>query len=169
MEAKDVQMEEGVARVMRGEGLSMWIFDELVTHKVTAEQTGGAYSLFEVASRLKEGGPPPHVHHREDEGFWVLEGEYEFVVEGRATRAGAGSLVYVPRGKLHTHKNVGEKPGRMLIIQTPGGLYEGFFGEVGEPAADGSCPLRSEGPQNMGKIAAIAAGYGIEIPPTPGR
>jgi mannose-6-phosphate isomerase-like protein (cupin superfamily) len=169
VESNRDKVGEEVAYVPPGEGsTSLWVFGELVTCKVQSHQTGGAYSLFETVTQ-PGGGPPPHVHHREDEGFWVLEGEYEFVVEGRATRAGAGSLVYVPRGKLHTHKNVGEKPGRMLIIQTPGGLYEGFFGEVGEPAADESCPLRSEGPQDMGKIAAIAAGYGIEIPSTPGR
>ena len=166
MEAKDEQMEEGAAHVMRGEGRSMWIFGELVTYKVTAEQTGGAYSLFEVVTR-PGGGPPPHVQHREDEAFYVLEGEYEFVVEGRTINAGAGSLIYVPNGNLHSYENAGEKPGRMLIIQTPGGLSEGFFGEIGQPAADGSWPPGSEGSQDMGKIAAIAAGYGIEIPPPP--
>lgn len=166
MEAKNEQIEEGVAHVMRGEGYSVWIFGELVTYKVTAEHSGSAYSLFEVASRPGEGGPPPHVQHRHDEAFWVLEGGYEFVIEGRATRVGAGSLIYVPRGKLHTHKNMGEEPGRMLIIQTPGGLYEGFFGEIGELTADGSWPLDSEGPVDIGEVAAIAAGYGIEIPPT---
>ena len=60
-------MAEGVAHVMWGEGRSMWIFGELVAYKVTAEQTGGAYSLFEVASG-PGGGPPPHVQHREDRG-----------------------------------------------------------------------------------------------------
>jgi mannose-6-phosphate isomerase-like protein (cupin superfamily) len=119
----------------------MWIFGELVTYKVTAEQTGGAYSLFEVMSRPEEGGPPPHVQHREEEAFYVLEGEYEFLVEGRILRAGTGSLLYVPRGNLHAHRNVGEGVGRMLVNQTPGGLHERFFEEVGEPATDGSRPI----------------------------
>jgi mannose-6-phosphate isomerase-like protein (cupin superfamily) len=162
LEAKDEQMAEGVAHVMWGEGRSMWIFGELVAYKVTAEQTGGAYSLFEVASG-PGGGPPPHVQHREDEAFWVLEGEYEFVVEGCATRAGAGSLVYVPRGKLHAHKSSGDKPGRMLIIQTPGGLYEHFVGEIGEPAACESKPPVPNRPADTRKITEVAAGYGIEI------
>jgi mannose-6-phosphate isomerase-like protein (cupin superfamily) len=167
LEAKDEQMEEGAAHVMRGEGRSMWIFGELVTYKVTAEQTGGAYSLFEVVTR-PGGGPPPHVQHREDEAFYVLEGEYEFVVEGRTINAGAGSLIYVPKGNLHSHENAGEKPGRMLGSQTPGGLHEHFLEEVGEPATDES-RLVSEGPAGIGKIAAIAAEYGIEIPLTPDR
>jgi len=52
----------------------------------------------------------------------VLEGEYEFVLEGRTLRASMGSLIYVPKGTLHAHKNVGEGVGRMLVSQTPGGL-----------------------------------------------
>jgi quercetin dioxygenase-like cupin family protein len=164
LEAKGEQMAEGIAHVMRGKGRSMWVFGELVTYKVTAEQTGGAYSLFEVASR-PGGGPPPHVQHREDEAFWVLEGEYEFVVEGRATRVGTGSLVYIPRGKLHAHKYSGDKPGRMLIIQTPGGLHEHFFGEIGQPATYESKPPVSRGLADTGRVVEIAAEYGIEIPP----
>jgi hypothetical protein len=98
----------------------------------------------------------------------VLEGEYEFVVEGRTINAGAGSLIYVRKGNLHAHKNVGDGPGRLLVSQTPGGLHEHFFEEVGEPATDES-RLVSEGPAGIGKIAAIAAEYGIEIPLTPDR
>ena len=166
MEAKDERMEEGAAHVMRGEGRWMWIFGELVTYKVTAEQTGGAYSLFEVATR-PGGGPPPHVQHREDESFYVLEGEYEFVVEGRTMKTGSGSLIYVPRGNLHAHRNVGEGVGRILVSQTPGGLHERFFEEVGELATDGSRPIPEEAP-TVERVVEIAAEYGIEIPP-PGR
>jgi mannose-6-phosphate isomerase-like protein (cupin superfamily) len=168
LEAKDEQMEEGAPHVMRGEGRSMWIFGELVTYKVTAEQTGGAYSLFEVMSRPEEGGLPLHVQHREDESFYVLEGEYEFVVEGRTINAGAGSLIYVPKGNLHAHNNVGEDIGRMLVSQTPGGSHERFFEEIGEETKDGSTPPGSEDPPDMESIAKIAAEYGIEMP-LPGR
>ncbi len=164
MEAKDEQVEEGAAHVIRGEGRSVWIFGDLLTYKVTAEQTGGAYSLFEVMSRAGEGGPPPHVQHREDECFYVLEGEYEFVVEGRVLRAGTGSLLYVPRGHLHAHRNVGEGVGRMLVSQTPGGLGERFFKEIGEARRDGFTPPVSEEPQDAKRIARIAAAYGIEMP-----
>ena len=156
-------MEKGVSQVPPGEGeKSLRVLGELVTYKITSYQTGGAYSLFEVVTH-PAGGPPPHVQHREDEAFYVLEGEYEFVVEGRTTRVGAGSLIYVPRGNLHAHKTVGEEPGRLLVSQTPGGLHERFFEEVGLPATDESRSPVSGGPQDTGKIAAIAAKYGIEI------
>jgi mannose-6-phosphate isomerase-like protein (cupin superfamily) len=134
------KIETGVAHVRPGEGSkSLWVLGELVTCEITSEWTGGAYFLFEVVTR-PGGGPPPHVQHREDESFYVLEGEYEFSVEGRTMKTGSGSLRYVPRGNLHAHKNVGDRPGRMLGSQTPGGLHEHFLEEVGELATDGSRP-----------------------------
>ena len=159
-------MEIGVTHVPPGEGRSLWVLGELVTYKTTSERTGGAYSLFEVTTQPGN-EVLPHVQHREDESFYVLEGEYEFLVEDHAIRAGGGSLIYVPRGNLHAHKNVGTTTGRMLLSQTPGGLHERFFEEVGEPTMDGSEPLVSEGPQDMRRIIAIAVKYGIEIPPPP--
>ena len=157
------ESEKGFAYVPPGEGTrSLWVFDELVTHKIPSHHTGGAYSLFEVTTE-PGAGPPPHVNHREDESFYVLEGEYEFLSGTETIRAGAGSLLYVPKGTLHSHKNVGEGVGRMLVTQTPGGLYERFFEQVGEPAMDGSEPP-VDVPQDMGRIVAIAVRYGIEIP-----
>jgi quercetin dioxygenase-like cupin family protein len=139
----------------------LWVLGELVTRKVAGEQTGGAYSIFEVVSQ-PQGGPPPHIQHREDECFYVLEGEYEFLVEGRTLRMPAGSLLYVPKGTLHAYRNVGEGTGRMLVNQTPGGLHERFFEDLGKPAEDTSTPGPEE-PPNAQRIGAIATKYGIEI------
>jgi quercetin dioxygenase-like cupin family protein len=139
----------------------LWVLGELVTRKVASEQTGGAYSIFEVVSQ-PQGGPPPHIQHREDECFYVLEGEYEFLVEGRTLRMPAGSLLYVPKGTLHAYRNVGEGTGRMLVNQTPGGLHERFFEDLGKPAEDTSTPGPEE-PPNAQRIGAIATKYGIEI------
>jgi mannose-6-phosphate isomerase-like protein (cupin superfamily) len=164
VKTEEEEMERDVSQVPPGEGSkSLWVLGELVTYKITSNQTGGAYSLFEVVTQPEEGGPPPHVQHREDEAFWVLEGEYEFVVEGRTMRVGARSLIYIPRGNLHTHKIMGEEPGRLLVSLTPGGSHERFFEEIGEPAMGEAWPPVSGGPQDMGKIAAIAAEYGIEM------
>ena len=168
MRTEEEKMEKGVSQVPPGEGCkSMWVLGELVTFKITADHAGGAYSLFEVVTQ-PNGGPLPHVQHREDEAFYVLEGEYEFLDEDLTRRVSTGSLVYVPKGNLHTHKNVGERPGRMLVSQTPGGLHERFFEEIGEEASDEAAPPGSEGPQDMREIAAIATEYGIEIPLPPG-
>jgi mannose-6-phosphate isomerase-like protein (cupin superfamily) len=140
------------------------VLGELVTCKVTAEQTGGAYSLFEVVSQPLD-GPLPYIEHQEDECFYVLEGEFEFLDNDRTLRAGAGSLIYTPRGNLRAYKNVGDDPGRMLVSQTPGGLHEMFFEEVGEEAVDKVNPPVVEGPPDAERIVAIATKYGIEIPP----
>jgi mannose-6-phosphate isomerase-like protein (cupin superfamily) len=167
-EIVETNQEEIETSVAPGKGSkSLWVFGELVMWKITSYQTGGAYSLFEVATR-PGGGPPPHVQHREDEAFYVLEGEYEFLVEGRTINAGAGSLLYVPRGNLHTYNNAGEEPGRMLVSQTPGGLHERFFEEIGEERKDGSTLPVSEDAPDMQRISKIAGEYGIEIPLAPG-
>jgi quercetin dioxygenase-like cupin family protein len=134
-----------------------------VTCKVTSGQTGGAYSLFEIVTR-PGAGPPPHVQHWEDEAAYVLEGEYEFVVEGATMRTSRGSLVYVHRGRLHTYENVGGKPGRMLVVHTPGGLYERVLEEAGgatEPHEPGNPRTTSD----FERIAKTASRHGIEIPP----
>ena len=73
------------------------------------------------------------------------------------------------KGNLHTYKNVGYKPGRMLVSQTPGGLHERFFEEIGKPAADKSRQPVPESSSDAVRIVEIAAKYGIEIPPTPDR
>jgi gentisate 1,2-dioxygenase len=93
-------------------------------------------------------------------------GEYEFLIEGRTTRTSAGSLIYVPRGNLHAHKNVGEEPGRMLVTHTPGGLHERFFEEVGEPTTHSPTLPVPEEELDATAVVRIAAKYGIEmIPP----
>ena len=158
-------MRKAVAHVAPGEGRrSLWVLSDLVSYKIPSHQTGGAYSLFEVTTQ-PGGGPPPHVNHREDESFYVLEGHFEFSSGDESLRVGAGSLLYVPKGTLHTHKNVGEDVGRMLVSQTPGGLYERFFEEVGKSAEGGDCgSLVFEDHQDLERFAEIAAEYGIEIP-----
>ena len=167
VDVEEKGLKRGVAQLLRGEGRSLWVLGELITFKTTSERTGGAYSLFEVTTQ-PGGGVLPHVQHREDESFYVLEGEYEFLEDEGTTRAGAGSLIYVPRGNLHAHKNVGTTTGRLLVSQTPGGLHERFIEEVGEPATEKSRPPIAEGWQGVGRIVKIAAEYGIEIPPPPG-
>ena len=160
-------MNSSAVHVGSGEGRTVRMAKaQLITRKVSREQTGGAYSLFEVA--VDPGGRErPHVQHREDECFYVLGGEFEFVIEGARIEAGIGSLIYVPRGNLHAFQNMGETTGRMLVSQTPGGAYEGFVEEVGEPVTgEGRLQAAAGSPNNAEKLAAVGAGYGVEtVPP----
>jgi quercetin dioxygenase-like cupin family protein len=160
------QRGEAAVNTPPGQGKrTLWVLGEAVTYKVSSRRTGGAYAMFEVATP-PGAGPPPHVQHREDESFYVLEGEYEFLMEGSTIRAGAGSLLYFPKGTLHAHNGVGEGVGRMLVTQTPGGLYERFFEELGKVAeGDDAEPPVFEEQADAESIVATAAKYGIEIPP----
>jgi mannose-6-phosphate isomerase-like protein (cupin superfamily) len=113
------------------------------------------------------GGAPPHIHPREDESFYVVDGEFEFSRDGETIKAGPGSLVYVPRGSLHAFENVGGGRGTLLLSQTPGGLHERFFEEVGEEATDSTTPPVAAGPPDIPALVAAAARYGTEIPTPP--
>ncbi len=162
---REETMEKRVAHIPPDEGAtSLWVMGVLATYKVPSQWTGGAYALFEVATQPGS-GPPPHIHHREDESFYVIEGEYEFLVDERTVMAQAGSLIYVPKGCLHAHHGLGEGVGRMLVSQTPGGLYERFFEAVGKPVYGDGRPLVFEDQPEVGRIAEVAAYHGIEIPP----
>ncbi len=111
-----------------------------------------------------QAGPPPHIHHTQDETFYVLEGELEFVIEGAVTRAVAGSVVRVPKGVLRVYKKVGTGSAKSVVVFTPGG-FEGFFKEVGEPATKASSPLA--GPPEVERLLLAAPKYGLEISPPP--
>ena len=152
-----LQVGPGEGRCVRMAGT------QLITRKVGSEQTGGAFSLFEVAVEPR-GGSAPHIQHREDEYFYVLEGKFEFVIEGSRLEAAPRSLIYVSRGNLHAFKNIGEATGRLLVSQTPGGLHERFIEEAGEPLAaeETTSPAKQEMP-DIERLLAIGAKYGVEI------
>ncbi len=119
---------------------------DLIMLKARSADTDGTFALLEERTP-PQGGPPPHIHHQEDEALYVPEGGLESLVDERTMRASAGSFFYVPRGTLHTFKNVGMSPtSRVLGVIGPAGL-EKFFEEVGEPATKGaSAP---EGPPDV--------------------
>jgi quercetin dioxygenase-like cupin family protein len=121
------------------EGERYWIAGDTLTFKATAADTGGAYTLVDVLAAPGE-GPPPHIHDNEDETFYVLDGRFEILVAERLIDAGPGTFALVPRGTVHRFRCVDDRPGRILVMFTPGGL-EGFFREAGIRAAgDGQAP-----------------------------
>ena len=156
--------ERGATHVPPGEGRKLWVTDELMTFIASGEDTGGAYSLTD-STVPPQGGPPPHIHHREDEAFWVLEGELEVFVGRSRFKAGAGSFVHLPKGVLHSYENVGSGPVRFLTLIVPAGL-EKFFEKVGKPGTDPSSPPPFE-EADIDKLLALAPKYGVEIPPPP--
>jgi mannose-6-phosphate isomerase-like protein (cupin superfamily) len=142
-----------------GEGPSNWFLANRITVKATADLTGGAYGLIE--SWIAPGfSPPLHVHHREDEAFWVLEGEVSMRCGDRTFRAAAGSFVFLPREVPHTFVVEGDAPARMLTLLTPGG-GEQFFVAAGRPAEHDGLP--PAGPPDIEALKRVGAQYGSDI------
>src|SRR5947208_9683114 len=127
----------------------------------TGEDTNGKYALWE-AIVPPGGGPPPHVHSREEEGFYVLEGEITFTVNGERVVAGAGTFANMPVGTPHSFKNESDRPARMLISVAPAGLERMFF-EVGVPLDEGATTALPPTQEEIEKLLAVAPMYGIEI------
>jgi mannose-6-phosphate isomerase-like protein (cupin superfamily) len=145
-----------------GQGESFWVLGDHYTFKAASEETLGSLAVVEILA-FPQNGPPPHIHGREDESFYVLDGTFSVLDGGQWFEAGAGAFVRIPKGTLHTYKNVGVRPGRVLVILTPGG-FENFWREIGEPAhQDSNPPAPPEG--ILEKVIALAPKYHLEIPP----
>ena len=132
---------------------------ELVTVLARAEETGGAFGLME--GLLTRGAdPPPHVHHREDESFFILEGTLGVRGGDDSFTAVPGSFVFCPRDTRHL-LTVESDEVRLLTFITPGGL-EPFFVELGEPAHDRTFPAVTLEP-DVERIVTLAGHYGVEV------
>ena len=143
-----------------GEGDSFWVLGDLYTFKVTGKQTNGAFTVMDQVIQ-PQSGPPPHIHHREDEAFYVLSGRFSFLCGDKQSIFEAGSFIYVPKGTLHTFKNIDAQQGRLLVTITPAGL-EDFFYRIGTPAADLATPPAFD-PGVIDKLMQLAKDYQLDI------
>lgn len=149
--------------IMRGvDAPSHWLLTTLISPLVGPRETGGAYTAF-VAVAMGPGGPPPHRHAREDELFYVIDGEFEFVFGESRLRGGPGACVFLPKGIVHTYNNVGSGSGTLFGAVWPSG-FEAFAAEAGEACTDRSCPPEV-GPATFAKLGAASAKFGIEMLP----
>ena len=143
------------------QGRTIAVVGDVYRFLATGEETNGKYALFE-ALVPPGGGPPPHVHSREEEGFYVLDGEITFTVNGERVVATAGTFANMPVGTPHSFKNESDRPARMLISLAPAGLEQMFF-EVGVPLAQGTTTAPPPTKDEIEKLLAVAPGYGITI------
>jgi quercetin dioxygenase-like cupin family protein len=130
-----------------------------ITVKTDGARTGGAMAVVETA--VPPGyGPPKHVHAKEDEMFYILEGQFRLWRGDETLEAGPGTVAFLPRNVPHTYQNVGSSPGRLLVTITPAG-FEGFFREVSKRGLSA--------PKDMDEINAVADEYGLKFvgPPPP--
>jgi mannose-6-phosphate isomerase-like protein (cupin superfamily) len=151
--------------VRAGEGESVWSLGGRFTVKLDSGNVAGRFVLVEsLAWRATE--PPLHIHHNEDEAWYVLSGHMTFHVAGDAYEAGAGTFVLAPQGLPHTF-TVDEEPTRVLVFATPGG-FEHFAMELGSPASSDVMPNELTMP-TPDVLEPVAQRYGIEVVGPPWR
>jgi quercetin dioxygenase-like cupin family protein len=152
----------GAFRLGPEEGEARWWLGSLTTIKATGEDTGGRYALVEVLEPAGAEGPL-HVHHAEDEGFWVLAGRVTFTVGEDTFEAGPGTFVFAPRDVPHTYR-VHSEGARLLFILSPAGL-EGFIRAASEPAITRTIPAGDGDLDEAGmqQLMDLAREYGAEI------
>ncbi len=143
------------------EGRTIAVVGDVYRILSTGEDTNGKYALWE-AIVPPGGGPPPHVHSREEEVFYVLEGEITFMIGEERGVATTGMFANMPVGTPHAFKNESDRPAKMLISVAPAGLEMMFF-EVGVSVAQGATTALPPTKQEIEKLLAVAPRYGIEI------
>ena len=143
------------------QGRTVGVVGDVYRFLATGEDTHGKYALWE-AIEPPGGGPPPHVHSREEEGFFILQGEITFTVDGERIVAKAGTFANMPIGTRHSFKNAGRQPAKMLISVAPAGLERMFF-ECGVPLAEGATTALPPTKEEIEKLLAVAVKYGMEI------
>ena len=144
-----------------GEGRTIAVVGDVYRFLTTCAETGGKYAMWE-AIVPPGGGPPPHVHSREEESFYVLEGAVTFRFGEETLTATAGMFANMPVGMAHSFKNESGATARMLISVAPAGLEEMFL-EVGTPLVEGATAGPPPSHEEVERLLAAAGRYGLEI------
>lgn len=142
-----------------GEGQAVWSLGGRFTTKLTGTDASDRFSVTEaLAFRSTE--PPMHLHHREDEAWYILDGKMTFTVAGDVLEATAGAFVFGPQGLPHSF-TVDVEPTRVLVFAAPAG-FEQFALDLGHPAFGDAPPddLAMPAPEVLGPVAER---YGIEV------
>jgi quercetin dioxygenase-like cupin family protein len=148
--------------VRRNEGITKWITGDTTTVKLTAAQTNGALGVLE-SSVPPGGGPVAHAHGREDEAFYVLHGDFEFLNGDRTHVAGPGDFLFIPRGNRHRFTNIGDRPGSLLTFMLPGG-HERFWLDNGlAPEPGTQAPVW--GPEDFAPLVAELSRHHVTLLP----
>ena len=144
----------------KGEGEALWWFGALAEVKATAEQTGGRLSLLEITEPPHVDGPL-HVHYRDDEGFYILEGSATIEVGDETFEVGPGDFAFGPHGVPHRY-STGPEGCRLLFVTTPGG-FENLVRGMGQPAQRRTLPPPSEEEPDWEHVAAVAKANDCEL------
>ena len=141
---------------------TLWILGDYYIKKISGSETQGKYAVWEIEIDAQN-GPPLHRHSMEDEGFYVLEGEFLFPYGNSEIKAGKGQFTYAPRGEFHTYRNIGNSVGKLLLVITPAD-FEKFFEDIGTVVEEMSSFKEPQiTPADVEKVVKIACRYGLEI------
>lgn len=156
--AKPVFRPSGTASAVYGPG-------DIYSLLITGKESNNVFFQFEAV--VPEGsGPPPHIHSREDETFYVVSGSLEILLGDKTHRAKAGDFVYIPRGTVHRFKNVGSGNAVQLVTFSPAGM-EGFFQEVFPAVKDRKAAPPPITDELIRKMNEAAPKYGLKFIPPP--
>jgi quercetin dioxygenase-like cupin family protein len=122
-----------------GGGDRIWLGTTETTIKVDRALSNGALFVAEHVFAPSFEGPPMHVHPGMDHAFYVIEGQFRFVVDGKESTGGPGTFAFVARGTPHTWGNATDTPSRALEINVPGG-FEEYYAELSEALPQGAQP-----------------------------
>jgi uncharacterized cupin superfamily protein len=128
-----------------------------VTVTYLHEGPAGGYALLQWDAPPGAASPPVHVHHRTEEGFYVVSGRYRFLVDGEVIEGAPGAHVLVSAGKAHTFWNAGDVPARCLLILTPPD-FAPYFRELSRRLADAKSDEDA-----MEVRRGLSATYDIEV------
>ncbi len=141
------------------EGDAYWWLGSLTINKVGAEAAHGGLSI--VDHRVPAGyAPPRHIHHGQDEIFFILDGQFSITCGDRSWQAGPGSLVFLPRDVPHGFTVSSDGAGRTLLITSPGGFDE-VIRELGEPAQQLTLPGPDAPMPDPARVKSISEAHGI--------
>ncbi len=148
-------MQTGISSVLAaGDGEAVSLLALGVRFMINGETTGGAFSLVEHPLPPRALGAPVHTHHNEDEYSYILEGRFGIQLGDEVLEAGAGDLVFKPRGVAHAFWNASDEPARLLELISPAG-FEHYFREL--------APLLAAAQRDEAAVAEVVRRYGLDI------
>jgi quercetin dioxygenase-like cupin family protein len=146
--------------VSKADGPAFWFVNGLYVLIATSESTGGAFSLLHETA-APGNATPYHLHHVEDEAFFVLDGEFTFICDGKKTIVGPGGYIFLPRNIPHGIRCSSSAPSTMLVLAMPGTGFVGMMTEMAEPAKERVLPVPTA--PDLEKLTRLCAKYKIDI------
>jgi quercetin dioxygenase-like cupin family protein len=140
------------------------VLNILMNFHAFPDEVDGKYCLVECVVPVGAGAPPNH-HAGETEGFFILDGQVGFVIDGSETLARKGDFIPIPDGAVHAFQAVGDAPARLLILNSPGNMHEAFFTGIGTVLPNGQTDLPAPSEPNIPAVLQKAEAVGMTILP----